>query len=458
MNQLVKNYNLRINRFVLDMIKNPLKVKEYIGPIETSRKQLMEEASAKLNGQKNFIFKNYVTERERLAKHLEEKRIHDEYLKSCVEKKKKKSTSFFYQPKMRFKPRTDLERIVDSINEYNYNKVNSDLVKKQLKSLDLHYMKKKILKKEKNTLSSSTSDFSSSYDDIKVKQEVTSEKSTMKSSSNNFFAVTKRNFIDNSVAKQLMQEYHYKTHFKAATTLAEKYTDKNTKIEKEKVFRQTQNLFKRRLHPHNTKFHNRSMVCQRKNNSNETSEKKVNLQLNKSILTKFQEKFPLGKENFDLIKANPLLYNLNFRTLKSNLDTTTGPKTERESDKLEYLLKLSQGHLGEGQRNSAKAKVKFNNSIETRRFRRSTTTNNKNKKDTEEPVNFDSAKEERIWVNNEAIPISQIDLIASKMLKNCNYIHKKNPNSNTSLKKGDGKLMITSGMTLNEFVSKYNVA
>lgn len=44
---------------------------------------------------------------------------------------------------MRFKPRTDLERIYEAINGYSFGRVNRDIVEKQLKSLDLNYMKKK---------------------------------------------------------------------------------------------------------------------------------------------------------------------------------------------------------------------------------------------------------------------------------------------------------------------------
>ena len=60
-------------------------------------------------------------------------------------------------------------------------------------------------------------------------------------------------------------------------------------------------------------------------------------------------------------------------------------------------------------------------------------------------------------MNNEIIPLSQIDLIANRILKNCNYVHCKNANNNRSLKKGDGKLMITSGMTINDFMRKYQL-
>lgn len=40
---------------------------------------------------------------------------------------------------MRFKPRTELERIVDALNHYNYNKKNTEIVKKQIKKIRFKY-------------------------------------------------------------------------------------------------------------------------------------------------------------------------------------------------------------------------------------------------------------------------------------------------------------------------------
>jgi hypothetical protein len=60
-------------------------------------------------------------------------------------------------------------------------------------------------------------------------------------------------------------------------------------------------------------------------------------------------------------------------------------------------------------------------------------------------------------VENEAIPRANVDYIASKVLKNCNFIHTKSKNNNTRIKKGSGKMMITSGLTLDQFKEKYHV-
>ena len=55
-------------------------------------------------------------------------------------KSSKKNTIF--QPTMRYKPRTDLERVYDILNGYNYNQASRDIIERQLKSINLYDYKK----------------------------------------------------------------------------------------------------------------------------------------------------------------------------------------------------------------------------------------------------------------------------------------------------------------------------
>ena len=66
-----------------------------------------------------------------------------------------------------------------------------------------------------------------------------------------------------------------------------------------------------------------------------------------------------------------------------------------------------------------------------------------------------SVDDDRIWVDNEAIPRSQLDILADRILKRCNYTHSKKISE--TLKKGTGKLMITSGMKVDEFTKKFKI-
>ena len=60
-------------------------------------------------------------------------------------------------------------------------------------------------------------------------------------------------------------------------------------------------------------------------------------------------------------------------------------------------------------------------------------------------------------VGDETYLKSQFDLISKKVLKNCNYLHSKSDFNNKALKSGQGKLMMTSGLTINDFAKKFNV-
>jgi hypothetical protein len=51
----------------------------------------------------------------------------------------------------------------------------------------------------------------------------------------------------------------------------------------------------------------------------------------------------------------------------------------------------------------------------------------------------------------------QIHDISRNVLIKCNYIQKKSDFNSKFVKAGDGKLMITSGLTVNDFTSKYNL-
>jgi hypothetical protein len=70
---------------------------------------------------------------------------------------------------------------------------------------------------------------------------------------------------------------------------------------------------------------------------------------------------------------------------------------------------------------------------------------------------FKKQDEDKIKINGEEFSKAQINVISKKVLENCHYLHKKNKNNMTYLKSGNGKLSQTSGMTLNDFISKYNL-
>ena len=62
-----------------------------------------------------------------------------------------------------------------------------------------------------------------------------------------------------------------------------------------------------------------------------------------------------------------------------------------------------------------------------------------------------------VLIDGEKIPRNKIAAIAKKVLNRCNYLAKKSPINDSNLKTGNGKLAVTSGLTINEFVNKYKI-
>ena len=59
------------------------------------------------------------------------------------------------QPTMRFKARTDLERIYDAVNEYSYGRASKWIINRQLKELDLNCaVKQQSIRKNSNEMDS----------------------------------------------------------------------------------------------------------------------------------------------------------------------------------------------------------------------------------------------------------------------------------------------------------------
>ena len=112
----------------------------------------------------NIKLKPFVTDKVRIEKFLKTKQIENDYINKIQKRhnnndnntitentenyekhfmlsenrfKDKNEDESYLQPIMKFKPRTDLERIFDTINLNYYGKIDKNLVNEQLKSLGL---------------------------------------------------------------------------------------------------------------------------------------------------------------------------------------------------------------------------------------------------------------------------------------------------------------------------------
>lgn len=341
---------------------------------------------------------------------------------------------------MRFKPRTDLERIAESIHDFNIANINQEIIKKQLEN-----------KNKKYIVDTSSSEIS--FNEFVLKHDNNFEKKRLLLNSQGGKLHSKQ--IDSLVAKQLMSEYHNKTHFKAAMSLVEQPNtihSKNAKLHKRATISQEDkemgktarsNYSSTNISPIKAKKH--GYLTSQYLNIKKEIERENNTP---SMLNQFANKFPLGEDNFDLVEANPLLYNLNYSLIKnaSNLDLT--------GIKMDYLKQLAFENRDVIRLNKSRNTDKAQDSTVMKQKEKSAPRISMRKKD-EKRRQIHYVDKNKIVIDNEEFPKDKIDLIAKKILRKCNYSHSKNPKNNQSLKKGEGKLMITSGMTLNDFNTKY---
>lgn len=71
--------------------------------------------------------------------------------------------------------------------------------------------------------------------------------------------------------------------------------------------------------------------------------------------------------------------------------------------------------------------------------------------------NLRKTTDDKVFIDNHEYPKTNLNDISKKVLERCKFTHCKSKNANTSLKVGDGKLMITNGMTVSEFSKNYHL-
>ena len=66
--KLADNYNNRIKRFILELVKQPIVIQDFTTPVETTRKMMMQEETRKEGKKrKDFVFGGFLTEKERIV-------------------------------------------------------------------------------------------------------------------------------------------------------------------------------------------------------------------------------------------------------------------------------------------------------------------------------------------------------------------------------------------------------
>ena len=457
---MYKNYEKRVKNFIIEMNDPEMKIeiKEYEGRINNPKTDMSKEKEI----QRPFIFKGYTTEEDRIKDSIKRNRYlfnlpdyEDEVSnnnkneiteinnnpqinyfntegKNNFKKVNKKGNynrknliskteqnkykyilkhGLIIQPEMRFKPRTDLERVYDMINGYKYGLAKRDILDKQLKNVGLYKykntneLKRRIQKEMEIDKSFSESENNTDNDNFYSNSEIA--KLNEKKNSRLYFNPKsvdykakpwmKRTDL-NADAYKILKGYHYKTHFKAAKEVAENKTKIVNKNKKNKYCLLLPNLFK-----------NQSTSNLEALNSTYNSDKNADLFL---------------RLNDEVENMNKMKYNKNQNPFRK--------KEIFEENKIKLLGSLA--------------------------FKKNTQVSNKDEDDflDENKLFEKNLDEDNIMVDDQVFDKkSQFELITNKILHKCNIFNHKSKFNNTILKKRNGKLMFTRGLSINQFEKKY---
>ena len=453
--KMINNHQTRVKRFVLELVKNPLIIQDVTSHDNYLYKSLNGSKTAK-SSLKAFEFGQFLTDRERVKRLLESQK--EESKKVINQTTKSKSKTIQYeQPKMRFKHRTQLERIVEQLNHYNYNEKNNEILKKQIRKLKLDAVKKpKKLKKKINY----------SFDTISTNNEVTTEDNCIngnigqrknqliqeKEKLNGLFLKRKE---ANMSMRDLMKEYNVHTYFKTAKQIVDFREMKQNQQMSPRIISPINSRcfygFNPKQHITLLKRSSRNSTNYIKDNSNDdlsTTKRMENeiskqLSMSKTFMSNLVSKYSSDDvNNLDFFNDNPLLY-------KSAQDTKKSNATERFSSKSQqYLYQISR-KTSLIPTPKGRYFVSFADSVNDFGL--------KKRNSIKQIQDIEGGEHDKVSIDNEIFTANQIDSITKKMLKKCNFVRSKSTSNNTKLKKGNGKLMMTSGLTVKEFSQKFHV-
>jgi len=421
--KLVEGYKNRVNSFIYHMISDPGKYH-----FEDEHNNFSFRPKSPKN-KKKIKLKPFVTDKVRVEKFLERKKRETDIINKNERKNKDKNNDLFpetereeiieknidkdkesmenyLQPIMKFKPRTDLERIFDTINLNYFGRINKNLINEKLKSLGLlkvynkknptnlneysllreklkvnpetlEYLIKEKQRLEQGPKSKEIHELINNMDNIiQINKEIKSQQlnegimlDNNKTKKTNKYK-NKRKNLNNFLAKNILGEYQKKTHFKALCTYS---LDQKDNINKNKKME---------------RFH--------------------------------------SLDNMDFYENND---NNNYLTLKKRFKSNKNYIPM----KMTYLRNL---FMKEEKKPSIMLQEKEKNN---------------NKEDNDE--NKIIRQQNNVIINGKYYKKNDLKGISDAILKNCNYISKHFEAENA----GDGKMMFTRGLTVNEFAKRYGL-
>ena len=480
---MYKNYENRVKDFVLDMT-NPHQLvehKDITEKITNTREELMNENFAtNPDKRKPLVFRGYLSESDRIRdtikkhKYLfyfpdyekikrEQKSLkvssnnlnkNPENLKSTENINVKHNSNYIYsspfrtinnegftnktlnkkfkksiicQPTMRYKPRTDLERIYDVLNGYHCDEKSKDVIERQLKAINLYDFKKprvsiSTLGKDDYDNNNETKNNSSKiivsksingnkrkkYYDLLYK----SNKLYYNPSSESYKPWQRREDLNNE-AYSFLGSYHYKTHFKAAEEIAESNYKYNKGNKNQNSVFLLPNLVPNYYKPKSIRIE-------------VDSDEKV-------------DPFNFGEDQNSSEQSEDYEeFDKNYNPIIQKDKTISDPKTMKILEEIAFNKK----------KNSFDYNLKKDEQKEKRVVKKG-----KNKKG-----NKSYTEDNNVFIRNKLyLKNTQFNLISNQVLEMCNVHSTKSKFNNVVHKSKGGKTMITNGMTVGEFEKKYRL-
>lgn len=403
------------------MIYNPIVIKDVNKPIENTRSIYWEENNLTKKG---MIFSSYVTEKQRLDR-LEKEKKEEEKKNKEREKLKNEHNlkisdnilmGLIFQPDMRFKARTDLERIFDALNSRNsLNNEDKSILNKHLKTLGIGTVNK-ITPENINEIRLALN-----------KSHSATQQNTLETLSENKSVKKREKYVPinrNKEAKKIMKHLHLKTHFKASASLivdnnALKIPDKYLSTVKSSVKQKNQ----------------------------------ITIDFNKLKNVKYKDIYKSKEKEFSLMPVSQNNFYKNDNNDDPDFKLNYNPLVKFEENTVDYLkLRKLKALINNNHEDLDPKGLKYP-SLVKRLIK-----NKKSKKlvnENDSALLEEKKEDDKIVIDHVTINKNETDKIATKILYKCNYFHKKSKNNDVFHRSRKGKLMCTNGMTVRDFEKEY---
>ena len=353
------------------------------------------------------------------------------------------------QPQMRFRARTDLERVYDILNLQRINEKDRQIIEKQLNSVELYKYKKpkelfniqckksknpetKIEDKKYNILPNPIiEEEKKEKEKIQKKNLLYGKKNLFYEPKNNNSKLWARKENLNKEARKFLSSYHYKTHFKA--TEEAQFNVNNSKNKSQSVEQEQKACL---MIPNIFQTENNELI-NKKNKLFNLKHYKIKDNLNYLELDKKEDIFNFGEDLDKDEKIKVIDYNKLVKEYQNNPIFDHVQKVKISADTLRNLSQL--------------AFKKTEKTIDSEDEEKS---EDYEGKDT-------SRKYDRYMKGNDKknnlIDSVNIHNTAKYILEECKLYSPKSKFNNSFLKSGTGKSMITKGLSINDFLKKYSL-